>query len=148
MLAELDFIAGDWAALWWALGGAGAIVRGGLLELGRDLLAWVDVDSQRWRERAMEQKAKKAGLLVLGAVGTAALILVSFGLLYGAAVAFPSLGLDKAEWTHVLMIVVIPMAISAVAVVWLWRRKRPVAIGIMLTAVVLLTHVAHHFVHR
>jgi len=36
MLRELDFIESDWAALWWATGSTGAIVRG----CGREFGAW------------------------------------------------------------------------------------------------------------
>lgn len=90
----------------------------------------------------------EAGWLMLGVVGTIALSLIAFGLLFAVAVAFPQLGLDHAEWTHVLFIIVLPLAICLSMAVWLWRRRRPAAIGILLSAVALSTHVVLHFAHH
>jgi len=148
LLAELDFIESDWAALGWALGGVTALVRRSWAAVGHGALVWLGIDSQSWKEQAMEQQAKKAGLLLLGALGAFAVVAVMFGLLFGLAVTFPSLGLDRAEWTHWLMVIVIPMMICAAAAIWLWRRKKPVAVGILLTAVAFGTHIALHFAHH
>ena len=96
----------------------------------------------------MEQMGKKAGWLAAGALGAIALSAVAFGLLYWTAVSFPSLGLDRAEWTHILFIIVIPALISLGFAFRFWRRQRPMAIGILLSLLVMTTHVAIHFAHH
>ena len=45
MLRELQFVAGDWEALWWALGSATAILR----HSGRELLVVCWAYSKKWR---------------------------------------------------------------------------------------------------
>ncbi|HLY28937.1 MAG TPA: hypothetical protein VKQ72_21500 [Aggregatilineales bacterium] len=141
MLGELEFVEGDWDASCWALGSAAAIVRSS----GREWVALAVTQTIRWEERAMEQMGKKAGLMAAGALGAVALVAVAFGLLFLTAVLFPSLGLDRAEWTHVLFVVVIPMALCLAGVIWLWRTKRPVALGILLSVGGFGTHLAVHF---
>jgi hypothetical protein len=141
MLRELEFVEGDWDALCWALGGAAAIIRSS----GREWVMLVVRQTMRWEELAMEQMGKKAGLMAAGALGAVALVAVAFGLLYLTAISFPSLGLDRAEWTHVLFIIVIPMALCVAGAIWLWRTKRPVALGILLSVGGFGTHLAVHF---
>jgi hypothetical protein len=141
MLAELDYVEGDWAALWWALGSVTVLARGA----GS---VWIYERFHRWREGVMEQMGKKAGWLLAGAFGTIALSLLALGILFAVAVAFPQLGLDHAEWTHVLFVIVLPLAICLSTALWLWRRRRPAAIGILVAAVALSTHVVLHFTHH
>jgi len=141
MLGELEVVEGDWNALRWALGSVTAIVRSSSRE-------WAVLSVRqaiKWEEQAMEQMGKKAGLMAAGALGAVALVAVAFGLLYLTAISFPSLGLDRAEWTHVLFVIVIPMAICIAGVIWLWRTKKPVALGILLSLGVFGTHLAVHF---
>ena len=52
--------------------------------------------------------------------------------------------IDHLEWTHWLAVIVIPEAIFIIAVVRLWRKRGPLAIGIILSAVVLAVHFAIH----
>jgi hypothetical protein len=141
MLRELEFVESDWGALWWALGGTTAILR----HSGRELLVLCWTYSKRIEERAMEQMGKKVGLGVAGAVGAVAVMLAAFGLLYLTAVSFPALGLDRAEWAHFLVAIVLPGIALAIVTVLLWRKKRPVAVGIMLSGAVMVTHLAVHF---
>jgi hypothetical protein len=144
LLRELDFVPGEWTALAWALGGTLAVAR----HAGR----WMLVERFRkiweWKERAMEQMGKKAGWLVLGAVGTVALSLVALGVQFGAAALFPSLGLRDSMWTHLVMVLIIPLAICLGFAVKIWNTKRPVALGILLSAVVMSSHVILHFALR
>jgi len=139
MLRELDFIEGDWAALWWALGGATAIFRHS---------GWVRAWFKKRKEDRMNDMGKKTVGLLSGIGLAVALVLVAFGLLFGTAVLFPSLGLDHAEWIHVLTIVIIPETIFVTAAILLWRKRTPTAVGILLTGLVLVVHVLHHFVRR
>ncbi|HTJ31257.1 MAG TPA: hypothetical protein VL346_12190 [Acidobacteriaceae bacterium] len=142
MLRELDFVEGEWGALRWALGSAAVLARGAGV-------AWVREQRERRRRLAMRKlESKDAGWLLVGALSTVALSLAALGLLFAIAVAFPQLGLDHAEWTHVLFVIVLPLAACLGAAVWLWRRRRPAAIGILLSAVAISTHVVMHFAHH
>lgn len=86
---------------------------------------------------------------VLSGVGiAAALVVTAFGLLLMTARTFPQLGLERAEWTHILTIVVIPETIFVIAAVMLWRKRLPMAAGILLTGLVLAVHVVVHFAGR
>ena len=96
----------------------------------------------------MENLGKKTAGLAAGILMAAALVAAAFGLLFLTAVLFPSLGLDHIEWTHVLTIVVIPEIIFVVAAIQLWRKRRPMAAGILVTGLVLATHVLMHFTRR
>ena len=144
MLHELDFVEGDWAALWWAVGGVTVIAR----QLAGQWVVGRSEQIRKWKDKAMEQMGKKAGWLIAGALGAIALSAAAFGLLYWTAVSFPNLGLDRAEWTHILFIIVIPALISLGFVLRFWRRQRPMAIGILLSLLVMTTHVAVHFAHH
>ncbi len=139
MLRELDFIENDWAALFWALGSATAIFR----HSGRGLKAWFGNKPGR-REERMNNIGKRAVGVASGVVIAGALVVCAFGLLLLTAYLFPSLGLDHLEWTHWLAVIVIPEAIFIIAVVRLWRKRGPLAIGIILSAVVLAVHFAIH----
>jgi hypothetical protein len=57
---------------------------------------------------------------------------------------FPGLGLDHLEWTHWLTVIVIPEVVFIIAAVALWRKKGPLAVGILLSAVMLAMHFVIH----
>jgi hypothetical protein len=144
MRRELDFVEGDWAAFWWAVGGVTVIAR----QLAGQWVVGRGEQIRKWKDKAMEQMGKKAGWLAAGALGMIALSGVAFGLLYWTAVSFPNLGLDRAEWTHILFIIVIPAMISLGFALWLWRRQRPMAVGILLSLAAISTHLVVHFTHH
>ncbi len=140
MQGELKFIEGDWAALAWALGSVAAVIR----HAGRGWLSKQADKLEQWREQAMEQIGKKAGLLIAGAVAAVALSLTAFGLEYWAGTTFPQLGL-LGKLPHILMVVVIPGILSVSCAIWLWRRKRPVALGILLSTAIMVAHIVVFF---
>jgi hypothetical protein len=113
ILRELDFIEGDWAALFWALGGAAAIFRHSVT------------------------RGVTAGIVLVLAVTSLALVLVR-QLFY----AFPAWDLGSMPWW--VAMIVIPEIIFVVAVVALWRKRRSVATGILLSAIVLAVHFVVH----
>ena len=96
----------------------------------------------------MNNIGKRTVGVLYGAGVALALVLIAFGLLVGTHFLFPSLGLDRAEWTHILTIVVIPEIVFVVAAVMLWRTRRPMAAGILLIGLVLAVHVSMHFASR
>jgi hypothetical protein len=140
MLREMDFIGGDWAALFWAMGSTTAIV----FHSGRNWREWFEKSTGR-EEKNMNQLGKKTVGVVSGAALALALALGAFGLLFLTAILFPSLGLDHMEWTHWLVVIVIPEIIFVVAAISLWHKRRPVAAGILLTGFVMVVHVVFHY---
>lgn len=138
MLRELDFIEGDWAALFWALGSAAAIVR-------YAASVWRNWFKSKKKEGSgMNNMGKKALGVGLGAVSALMLAGCAFAVLRIAALLFPGLGIEHAEWTHWLAVIVVPEAIFVIAAVMLWRKKGPVAAGILTTALMIGLHVAVH----
>jgi hypothetical protein len=137
MLRELDFIENDWAALFWALGSTTAIFR----RSGRGLKAWLGNYSEEGR---MNSIGKRAVGVASGVAIAGMLVLCAFGLLLLSAHLFPGLGLDHLEWTHWLTVIVIPEVVFIIAAVALWRKKGPLAVGILLSAVMLAMHFVIH----
>ncbi|MGB6686469.1 MAG: hypothetical protein WBE76_01355, partial [Terracidiphilus sp.] len=139
MLREFDFIPGDWAALLWALGSAAAIAR----HAGR---GWLNLfkSPQANQEKTMNPTGKRAIGFASGAISALLLALTAFGLMFLADYLFPQLGIARKEWTHFLIAIVMPEAIFIIAAVALWRRRKPVAMGILLTAAAIGLHVAIH----
>lgn len=136
MLRELDFIPGEWAALLWALGSAAAIVRHGCLNLFKS--------PQAHQEKPMNPTGKRAIGFASGAISALLLAFATFGLMFLADYLFPQLGIARKEWTHFLIAIVLPEAIFITAAVALWRRRRPAAMGILLTAAAIGVHVVIH----
>jgi hypothetical protein len=59
-------------------------------------------------------------------------------------ILFPALNIARTEWTHWLTAIFIPEAIFIAAGIVLWRKKGPVAAGILLVAVAIGLHFAVH----
>ncbi|HXR38594.1 MAG TPA: hypothetical protein VN776_05860 [Terracidiphilus sp.] len=96
----------------------------------------------------MNKVGKKAMGVGLGAVSALMLVGCAFAVLRIAAHLFPGLGLEHAEWTHWLAVIVIPETIFVAAAIFLWRKKGPVAVGILTTALMMGLHVAVHLAMR
>jgi hypothetical protein len=139
MLRELDFVPGEWSALLWALGGTAAILR----HAGRGWMQWFTQHKAN-REARMNSTGKKAIGVVSGAVIAVLLPLCAFGLLFLVDHFFPSLGIANTEWTHWLSVIVIPEVILIAAAIKLWRKRAPVAVGIVITAAAIGVHVVIH----
>ena len=96
----------------------------------------------------MNPKGKKAIRVASGVLSALALAGCTFGMLRLIDILFPSLGIAHAEWTHWLTAIVIPEAIFITAAILLWRKRGPIAAGILLVAVAiglhLLIHIAAH----
>ena len=137
MLRELDFIEGDWAALFWALGSATAILR--------HAASVFQVNSKRQtKEGKMNSTGRKALGVGLGALYALMLVGCACAGLRLTAILFPGLGLDHAPWTLWLAVVVLPEAILLTATVLLWRKRGPLAAGILATSLVVGLHLAVH----
>jgi len=140
MLRELDFIESDWAALFWALGSTTAVFRhsvGGVMRM-----RWFGRRKRHEEAPMMKDVGKKAAGMVVGMVMAVGLGLCALGLLVLSFHLFPSL--ERAEWVHWLTVIVIPETICIIAVAALWQKRRPVALGILLSAIAMATHVVIH----
>ena len=145
MLRELDFVESDWAALFWALGSTTAIFR----HSSRELLASFGNKLGIKEEKVNDNQKRVLGVMTgvgtgfLLAVGGFVLLLVVLHLISDPArMPFPAQ----------LTIVGVPEIIFAVIAIKLWRKRRPIAIGVLATAVLLaahvVTHVANHGIPR
>jgi hypothetical protein len=143
MLRELDFIEGEWGALWWALGSMAAIFR-------HAAKGWRTWNSGRKRNEVerMNSSGKKAIGVASGALLALTLALAGFGLVHMIGLFFPGLGLEQMHWPHALGAIVIPEIIFVVSAILLWRKRTPLAAGILLTGVAIGIHVAVHFAMR
>ena len=65
-----------------------------------------------------------------------------------AGILFPGLELEHSEWFDWLGVLAIPETIFIVATVLLWRKRGPVAAGILATVLVMALHIAVHFAIR
>jgi len=143
MLRELDFIEGEWAALFWALGSATAILR-------QAVCSWRTWISRK--KASGEERMNSTGKKAIGFASSALLALVvalsMFGLLRIVALLFPGLGIEHLEWTHFLGAIVVPEIIFVVSAILLWRKRTPIAAGILLIGIGIAIHVAVHFAMR
>jgi hypothetical protein len=145
MLFELDFVEGDWAALFWALGCTGAILR-------ECLLVWATWLARQcaslFGNKSTEEEAKmnstgKKTLGVLSGIGLALALGVGLFLLRNViADALQAVGIQRSMMSHILSVVLPAEVIVVVAAIILWRRKyAPVAVGLLLTGFVMAAHV-------
>jgi len=134
MLHELDFIESDWAALLWALGSTAAVSR-------HCLRAWV---RGRKEEATMKDAAMKVAGVLLGVlIAVAVMGAGAFGVHGVLFRFFPTLEHHGAPWP-VWIIALLLEALLVVGTVKLWQKRRPMAIGILLAAVVFGTHFVVH----
>lgn len=137
MLRELDFIESDWDALLWALGSTTAIFR----HSGRELLASLGSKLGIKEEKVNDNQKRVLGVMTgvgtgfLLAVGGFVLLLVVLHLISDPA---------RMPFAAQLTIVGVPEIIFAVIAIKLWRKRRPIAIGVLATAILLAAHVVTH----
>jgi len=134
MLQELDFIEGDWEALFWALGSTTAIFR----HSGRSLWAWFGRQFG-FKEDEMNTFQKRAVGVISGVGLTVAVTFLLMVLIHLSDHLF-----GFAEWMPriVMTMSVLAEVLFVGAVIALWRKRRPMAIGILFTAILLGTHFA------
>jgi hypothetical protein len=139
MLRELDFIENDWAALFWALGSTTAIFRH---SIPRGLRAWFGKHSGREEELMVKNIGKKAVGIASGVAIAGVVAICAFGVVRLLFHFFPAWDLGPVPWW--VAVILIPEMIFVVAAVALWRKRRLMAVGILLSAVTLVTHVIVH----
>ena len=136
MLRELEFIEGEWAAFFWALGSTTAILR-------HAISIWrVWLRSKANEEAGMNSTGKKALGVGLGMLSALALVGCAFAILRLAGTMFPAL--EDSPWAYWLAVMALPEVVFVIATVMLWRKRGPVAAGILATGLVIALHVAVH----
>ena len=136
MLHELEFIEGDWEALFWSLGSTTAIFR----HSGQRL--WVWLGRQFGYEEGRMNDFQKRAVGVISGIGIAVAVTICFMVLvHGSAHIF---GFADSPWMmrFVMVMAWVMEALFVGAVIALWRKRRPMAIGILLSAILLGTHFA------
>jgi hypothetical protein len=136
MLRELDFIEGEWAALFWAIGSTTAVLRHAASGWRR----WFKSKSNQ--EAGMSSTGKKALGVGLGILSALALAGCGFAVLRIIRIVFPAL--EHSPWAYWLAVMAMPEAIFVIATVMLWRKRGPVAAGILAVGLVMALHVAVH----
>jgi len=140
MLRELDFVSGDWSALFWAFGSTAAILRH---SAGA---AWAWLTQKSKEEAAMNTTGKKALGVTLGIVSALMLVGCAFAVLRIIGVIFPSL--NHSPWAYWIAILALPEAAFVAATILLWRKRGPVAAGILATGLVMALHIGVHLAMR
>ena len=139
MLRELDFIQGDWAALFWAFGSTAALCRHSVTSRLRAL------GDRHFTETFQIQRiAKKTTGIVSGIVVAGTVLALCVGILIGL-IQFASLQQENGRLADRLLVVVIPETLYVVGIITLWRRRKSVALGILLAGMILVTHAIIHF---
>jgi hypothetical protein len=120
MLHELDYVDGDWSALWWALGGAMTLVRA--------------------RSLSAKHLGKATAGVVTGAVMAAGIMGICLALLMQLPhMAWPELSHSSAL-ERGLVTVGLETICSFVAAA-LWRHRRSLATGALVAGTTLALHV-------
>src|SRR3984893_17707837 len=138
MLRELDYIESDWAALFWALGSTTAIFR---YAVPRGLRAGFDKHPDR-EEELMGNVGRQAAGVISGVVIAVAVTFCAFGLVRLSFYLVPAWDIDRGyPWVEWISVIAIPEAIFILTAIAVWRRRRSMAICILLSGVTLVTHV-------
>jgi hypothetical protein len=141
MLRELDYIESDWAALLWAVGSTTAIFR---YSVPREARAWAERLCSREKELTKHNFGQKATGVVAGVVMAVAVLAGALGLVRLFVLLFPAWDIERMAWPEWLAVIVVPETIFILAAVAIWRRRRPMAVGILLSAITLITHFVFH----
>jgi hypothetical protein len=142
MLRELDFIENDWVALFWALGSINAIFR----QTGRGWRSRLGKHSGHEEVHMNEIGKRTVG--VISGVAIAALLVICVMVLLHLSFHLFSVGPDTVPFFAWLLIAGLTETAFIVAAVRLWRKRRPMAVGILLSAVLVGTHVAMYLASR
>ena len=146
MLRELHFVESDWGALLWALGSVTALVRH---SVPRQLRARLEKRFGTAQGGMLKNIRKMTAGMLWGVIIASVVLTISLlGLLSAVQVLFPEWHAGHPRFVEWLAFVVIPEAVFMAAAVALWRRKRSMAAGILLAAVMLMTHAIVHAVTR
>ena len=141
MLREMDFIESPCGLLSWAIGGASALFAYSVRSQFRTSFQETLGDIKR-----SESKRTIGGLL--SGLGIAGVLLGLCVLGYFGLHHIPRWRVRSDRLIDRALIFLVPEAAYALSISMLWKRRRFAALGILLAAVILLTHVLiHHVMH-
>jgi hypothetical protein len=141
MLRELDFIESDWAALLWALGSTSVIFKH---SVPRGLRAWFGKRSNKEEGPMLKHIRRNAAEALSGVMIAVGVLAGAFGLVRLLFVLFPEADFKRVQWAELLAVIVAPETIFIVSALALWRKRRSMAVGIVMSAVTLVAHVIVH----
>lgn len=141
MLHELHYIESNWTALWWALGSVAAICR----HAGREWKKYLVIKIKNPEAQAMDNLGKKTGWLFAGMGAALVLGLLAAIGFHLTIDIFPSLRPSGSPWLPSIILIVIPQIVFIAA---LWRKRRPMAVGFLVMALGITTHLAVYFVRH
>ena len=91
----------------------------------------------------MKESAIKVASMLLGVLIAVTLTAGAFGVLVGTLRLFPGLDHRGVSWPALILAFLLEVLLAAVTVKF-WQKKRPMAVGILLAAVILGTHFVMH----
>lgn len=139
MLAEVEFVDGDWAALRWACGSTAALCGH---SLRRQLKACVETS---FGPRPLQSLAT-SGLAALAGIAAATVVLVVCALVLSSLLQSSSFDPSWHKFADRLLVVVVPESVYLTTAAVVWRQRRAVAVGILMSGVILIAHAIAHFV--
>lgn len=92
----------------------------------------------------MKHTGNKAVGVGMGALSALMLVGCAFAILRIADLLFPHLRIAHLEWPHWLAVLIVPEAVFIVAAIALWKKKGPIAAGILTIGLMMGLHVAVH----
>jgi hypothetical protein len=145
MASELEYIEGEWPALFWALGCTTAIFRRCLVEwgaqFGKQLGDWLGIRSIK-EENKMNSTGKKTLGVLSGAGIAVALGVCMFFLRNVIGDMLLAMGIQKSMWSHFFSVIVPTEVVLVIVAALLWKRRAPVSVGILVACAVMAIHVA------
>jgi hypothetical protein len=142
MLGELDFVESDWAAQLWALGSTAALLRHSVRHQMRTELEKRFGPSARLLLKNLGKKA--IGILSGVVIASGVLTICVLGLFYVVPMLFPARQVEREPFVEFLTVIVIPETVFIAVAIALWRKKKPMAAGLLLAAMTFITHVVIH----
>jgi hypothetical protein len=92
----------------------------------------------------MKEAAKNIFWMLLGVTMAAILTVGAYGLMRLSFYLFPRLEFQPVPWPAWLIVILLPELAFAFGIIRLWRKRKPMAIGILVSAIMLGTHFAMH----
>ena len=96
----------------------------------------------------MNEIGKRAVGVISGVVIALVLGVCALGLVHFSFHFVPWANPERFPWVATLLLIGLPETAFIVAAVKLWRKRRPMAVGILLSAVVIGTHLVMHVAHE
>jgi len=87
---------------------------------------------------------KTVGVVSGVVIAVAVLATSAFGLVRLSLFLFPAWDVQRVPWAGWLAVIAIPETIFIFTAISLWRKRRSMAVGILLSAIVLVAHFVVH----